>query len=230
MKHSIVIFILALTLLVSACGPRADATPQTGIATPRVQVQTSTDSTPSPNQYTNESFGLSFEFPGTWYGPSEYVSGNTVRVEVGSDTVYPYGEPPEQPSSVRDSYSVVIQYTTNNQNDFWKETYGRLQAMQDGESWSDARAKLIRIRQIDLGRFGGFEYISTLSDTAQTEAAYVRSVTLFDPQTNDLITITGQPNNVELGSGANWMEVFQALDARYLSIFRGILASLSFTR
>ena len=35
---------------------------------------------------------------------------------------------------------------------------------------------------------------------------------LFDEQTNDLLTLMGQPINVEVGNGTKWMGVYQAID------------------
>jgi hypothetical protein len=120
---------------------------------------------------------------------------------------------------VKNSYNVVIQYTKNNQNSYWKDTYQSLQNLKDGESLSDARSLVIRVRQLDIGRFKGFEYISTLSETAQTDHVYAREVMLFDEQTNDLLTIMGQPNNVEVSHGANWRDAYQMIDEANLSSF-----------
>ena len=105
--------------------------------------------------YANSTLGLGFRYPSSWFGPDEYVSDQNLRVEVGSDKVYPYGEQPEQPSDVKNSYNVVIQYTKNNQNPYWKDTYQSLQNLKDGESLSGTRSLIIRDRQLDLGRFKG---------------------------------------------------------------------------
>ncbi len=198
----------------NGCAPLATATPVALPATrTAVGVETQIPAAVSPTEmgqsgawklYTNNTFGFGFQYPFNWFGPGEYISDGTLRVEVGSDKVYPYGEPPEQPSDVKNSYNVVIQYTKNNQNSFWKDTYQSLQNLKDGESLSGAKSLIIRVRQLDIGRFKGFEYISTLSETAQTDHVYGREVMLFDEQTNDLLTIMGQPNNVEVSNGTNW--------------------------
>jgi hypothetical protein len=172
-------------------------------------------------------FGFGFKYPSDWFGPEEYISGETLRVEVGSDTVYPYGEPPEEPSDVMNSYNIVLQYTKANQNPFWKEPYQTLQNLKDGESVSDTRSLITRVRAIDLGRLKGFEYIFTLPETAQTEHVYGREVMLFDEQTDDLLTIMGQPNNVEVSNGAQWRDVYRSIDEANLTIFHEIVESMT---
>jgi hypothetical protein len=155
------------------------------------------------------------------------MSDATLRVEVGSDVVYPYGEPPGQPSDVKNSYNVVIQYIKNNHNPSWKDTYQPLLNLKDGESLSDARILLIRVRQLNTGKFAGFEYITTLSDTGQTDHFYIRSVMLVDEQTNDLLTIDGQPNNVEVGAGKDWRDVYRTIDEANQVFFHKIVESIT---
>jgi len=237
MKKTLAVFLLLSILIISACTPQGTATPMPPISTdPAATVTTQTPSAVTPtaadapsilNSYSNSTFGLGFQYPSNWFGPDEYISGQTLRVEVGSDIIYPYGNPPETPSDVKNSYNVVIQFTKNNQNLFWNDTYQSLQSLKDGESVSDTRSLIIRVRQLDLGRFSGFEYIFTLPTTAQTEHVYGREVMLFDQQTNDLLTIMGQPNNVEVSMGADWREVFRNIDEANLSIFHEIVASLT---
>jgi hypothetical protein len=176
--------------------------------------------------YTNSAFGLSFQFPSTWYGPDEYVSDHTLRVSTGSDIVYPYGtDRTEQIYQIQDSYYVVIQYSQNDQNQYWRDIYQSLVSLPDGESLSDGRGLLIKVRQLTLGRFQGIEYISTLSETAQTEPVYSRQVILFDDQSN-LLTIAGSPNNVESGSGPAWRAAFQRVDQAYQLLFHEIVESI----
>jgi len=179
------------------------------------------------NPYTNSAFGFRFQFPFDWYGPQEYISDQTLRLEVGSDVVYPYGELPEQPSTVMNSYNVVIQYTKNNQIPARDETYRSLQNLKDGGSLAGARSLLIRICQVDLGRFSGFEYIFTLPEQAQSDHVYGREVILLDPKTNDLLTITGQPVNVEVGPGMQWRDVYKTIDEDNLPSFHKIVDSIT---
>lgn len=222
--------------MLNACTPLATATPVTlptetaaSVATqiPTAVLPTEVAQSATWRPYTNTAFGFGFQYAANWFGPSEYISDNTLRVEVGSDKVYPYGEPPEQPSDVKNSYNVVIQYTKNNQNPYWNDTYQSLQNLKDGETLSDTRGLFIKVRQLDIGRFKGYEYISTLSETAQTSPVYARAVMLFDEQTNDLLTITGSPNNVEVSNGTNWRDVYQTIDEANLIFFHKIVESLT---
>jgi len=206
-----------------ATEPAASAATQT----PIVVLPTDGDKPVIQNPYTNGTFGLRFQYPFNWFGPEEYISGQTLRVEVGSDVVYPYGELPEKPSDVKNSYNVVLQYTKNNQNPYWKDTYQSLLTLKDGESLSGVRSLIIRVRQLDLGRFKGFEYIFTLPETAQTDHVYGREVMLFDEQTNDLLTITGQPNNVEVSNGTQWRELYRTIDEANLTFFHDIVESIT---
>jgi hypothetical protein len=234
MKKTITLFLLMMILMLNACAPLATATPVTlptetvvlvETQIPTAVLPTEVDQSASWKLYTNNTFGFGFQYASNWFGPSEYISDGTLRVEVGSDKVYPYGEPPEQPSDVvKNSYNVVIQY---NQNSYWNDTYQSLQNLKDGESLSDTRGMIIRVRQLDIGRFKGYEYISTLSETAQTSPVYVREVMLFDEQTNDLLTIMGSPNNVEVSNGTNWRNVYQTIDEANLIFFHKIVESIT---
>lgn len=225
-----------MIFVLNACTPLATATSVTlptetaaSVATqiPIAVLPTEVAQSATWKLYTNTAFGFGFQYAANWFGPSEYISDRTLRVEVGSDKVYPYGEPPEQPSDVKNSYNVIIQYTKNNQNSYWKDTYQSLQNIKDGESLSDTRSLIIRVRQLDIGRLKGFEYISTLSETAQTSHVYTREVMLFDEQTNDLLTIVGQPINVEVSNGMNWRDVYQTIDEANLIFFHKIVESLT---
>jgi hypothetical protein len=237
MKKTLIMFLLLMVLTLNACAPLATASstslpdiePTPSVATQIPASAPPTDVKPPENQkrYKNDKFGLSFQYPSAWFGPGEYVSDETLRVEIGSDVVYPYGERPEQPSGVKNSYNVVIQYTKNNQNPYWKEAYQPLLKMKDGESLSDARSLLIRVRQLNIGRFKGFEYITTLPQTGQTDRFYIRSVMLFDDQSNDLVTIMGQPYNVEISNAAEWRDLYRTIDEANLPFFHEIVESLT---
>lgn len=229
MKKTLSLFILTHILLISACSFSVNTdpvlpTPTTFHATqasPTGTVQASTT-----NTYSNSQFGLSFQFPAGWFGPEEYIADQTLRLEVGSDKVYPYGTGPEDRiSELKNSYNVVVQYSKNDQNSYARDVYQSLQNMQDGESLSDERGLMIRVRQVTVGRFNGIEFISTLSDSAQTEPVYIRQVILFDEQSNSL-SIMGSPNNVEVADGANWRDVYRTVDEENANIFHEIVQSL----
>lgn len=236
MKKILTISLLMITLIINACAPLATATskPLPNIEPTAAETQipafvSPTEANPpaAEKSYRNDKFGLGFQYPSSWFGPGEYVSDGTLRVEVGSDTVYPYGEQPEGPSGVKNSYGVVIQYTKNNQNTYWKDTYQSLLSLKDGESLSNARGVLIKVSQLNIGRFTGFEYIATLSETAQTDHVYTRSVILFDENTNDLLTIMGQPNNVEVSNGTAWRDIYRTIDEANLTYFQEIVGSMT---
>ena len=151
----------------------------------------------------------------------------TLRIAVGSDVVYPYGTGrEEQIYTLQNSYYVVLQYTQNDQNQVWQDTFLALANLQDGESLSDARSLTIRVRALEMGRFTGFEYIATLSETAQTEPFYARQVILMDEQTHDLLTIMGYPNNVDLSSSSDWRQAYQAVDEANRTTFEQIIESI----
>jgi hypothetical protein len=186
--------------------------------------------------YTNETFGLSFSIPPAWYGPDEYAWEDGVRLEVGSDVVYPYGTSREdQIYEVENSYFVRIQYTLNRANwnleEFranqpWTDTYFSLLDLRDGESLSSPRSLVTRVRGVELGGFKGVEYVATLPDTAQTERFYVREVALLDENFNTL-TITGYPNNVQVPNPETWRETYRQVDEVNLETFYNILESIS---
>jgi hypothetical protein len=226
------VFALALSSCSPAAIPASDLPPTELAGAPPMQNVPA--ATPAPGDqsagwksYENAAFGVGFRYPSDWFGPEEYVSDKTLRVEIGSDNVYPYGtDPLERVFQSRNSYYIVIQYSQNDQNTYGRDTYRSLLNLKDGESVSDARGMLIRVRRLDLGRFTGFEYISTLSETAQTEPVYGRQAILLDQHSN-LLTMAGSPDNVEIPSGGDWREVYRGIDETNLPLFHGILDSLS---
>ena len=239
MKKTLALLLILVALTLKACAPLPAAAPTPLLPTqPPAAVETRSPIPVSPTPlepaqiwkpYTNSDFGLSFQYPSHWFGPDETISGDTLRVEVGSDIVFPYGESPDVPSNVRNSYKVVIQYTKDNQNPYFEDTYQTLLTMQDGQWLSGARSTLIRVRQLELGGFSGFEYISTLSEQAQTEPAYAREVMLVDDQSN-LLTIFGTPNNVETGNGVDWRAVYRSIDEANQPFFHKIVESMTIMR
>lgn len=230
MKKTFTLFIVAHILIICACSFSVNTNPVLPTATaleatpilPTATVQTSTD-----NTYSNSQFGLSFQFPAGWFGPEEYIADQTLRVEVGSDKVYPYGTGLEERIyDLQNSYNVVIQYSKNDQDSYARDVYQSLQNVQDGESLSDTRGLMIRVREVSVGRFNGVEFISTLSESAQTEPVYIRQVILFDDQSNSL-SIMGSPNNVEVAEGANWRDVYRTVDEENKNNFYKIVESIT---
>lgn len=185
--------------------------------------------------FSNDTIGFSFQYPSAWFGPDEEVYEAGIRLAVGSDVVYPYGtDRTEQIYEVKDSYFVVIQYTKNSQNwtleqyrenQPWIETTLSLLDMQDGESMTNAIAVTTRVRQVNVGRFEGVEYVTSPSATAQTEYFYGRQIVLFDENLN-VLNIMGFPNNVDVGEGSR-DEAYRRVDQANLDIFRQIVESIT---
>ena len=234
MKKTLPLFFLLVISTLSACASQEVSTP-TPLPAPAAETQMPTaipptTQVPSANRkdYANSAFGLAFQFPSNWFGPDEYISGQDLRVAVGSDVVYPYGgTQPEQPSKVKNSYIIVIQYSKHNQNSYWEDTYQSLLNLKDGKFFSGPRSLVTRVRQLNPGRFVGFEYITTLPEAAQTDPVYIREVMLFDKQSNDLLTIMGTLNNVEVSAGSDWRAVYRKIDEANLAIFYDIVGSIT---
>jgi hypothetical protein len=229
MKKIPTLFIATIMFTVSACSFAVNTNPvlptpatiEESTVAPSATVQVSTHKT-----YNNDQFGLSFQFLAGWFGPEEYIAEQILRVEVGSDKVYPYGTGLEERIyDLKNSYSVVVQYSKNDQNSYAMDVYQSMQNLQDGESLSDARGLMIRVGQVSVGPFHGFEFISTLSESAQTEPVYMRQVILLDDQSNSL-SIMGSPNNVEVAEGANWRDVYRMVDEANASTFHEIVESI----
>ena len=237
MKKILSLLLLVILLTLNGCAPLTTATSAPPTATePIISLETQTPIAVSPTEaeqsadwklYLNSTFGLSFQYPSSWFGPDEYLSDQDLRVEVGSDKVYPYGTSrEEQVYEIKNSYYVLIQYSKNNQNQYWRDIYQSLLNLKDGESLSNARSLVIRVRSLNFGRFEGIEYISTLSETAQTEPVYSRQVILVDEHSN-LLTVMGSPNNVEISSGAGWREAYQRVDQANVALFHQIVESIA---
>ncbi len=231
MKKLQVLPLLIGIMIISACALQATPTPvDVELVTAPTATSLPATEVPQPpmwTDYANDAFGLSFHFPSEWFGPDEYVADQTLRVQVGSDVVYPYGtDRTEQIYTVPNSYYLTIQYSKDDHNTVWDDTYNSLLSLQDGESLSTARSKIIRIRQLSIGAFDGIEYISTLSDTAQTEPVYIRQVILFDENSN-VLSIMGSPNNVDLSDGADWRDAYERVDEENQDIFHEIVTSVT---
>ena len=243
LKTTLALLLSMIVLAANACATQVPAapTPLPASATPlpvaqptlTVEMQMPTSVPPTPanatqaqKTYTNSTFGLSFRYPSDWFGPDEYIADQTLRVAVGSDVVYPYGEQPEKPSQVVNSYLIVVQYTKNDQVKAWKDDYASLAKLKDGESLSGPRSQIIRVRQLELGNYKGYEYIATLSETAQTDHVYSRDVVLVDDQ-SDVLTISGNPNNVEIADGTQWRDAYGTIDETNEPIFQAIVDSMA---
>jgi hypothetical protein len=200
---------------------------------PTMPLATTVPAVPSPTEeaaewktYENDEFGFAFQYPSAWFGPEVYTVDEMLRIEVGSDRVYPYGtDRMSQVYELDNSYYVLLQYSKNDQNQIWKDTYQSLVNLQAGEVLSGSRSKLIKVRDLESDGFKGLEYISTLSETAQTEPVYTRQVILFDDSSN-VLTVMGNPNSVSVPEGANWRNVYEEIDSENMATFHRILESI----
>lgn len=238
-----VISLIALVIVgLSGCAPTAE-TRGTGEGIPTEAPSQEPTSAPGPTTdpypgwttYRNESFGLSFRYPSTWYGPDVYEFEDGVRLAVGSDVVYPYGTSLEdrQPGAPN-AYGIVIQYTVNRAEwtlpqyraeQPWFNDYLAVLDLQDGESLTTARSLTRRERSLTAGYFTGVEFTTTLSETAQTDRFYMRTAFLMDENLN-LLHIAGSPENVEIADPAHWRAAFESIDAANLATFRTLVESI----
>jgi hypothetical protein len=237
-----VISILVVAVLgVTSCAPTLVAVEPTAAATEaEVQPPAPTKAgTPDPypgwTTYTNATFTLSFRYPSTWFGPDVYEFEDGVRLEVGSDQVYPYGTGlEEREPGAPDAYHIVIQYTRNSAGwtpeqyraeQPWFDEMSAVIDLQDGESITTARSLTTRQRSLAVGRFTGVEFITTLPDTAQTERVYMRTALLMDEGLNVLV-VNGSPENVQVADPAAWRATFEAVDTGYREIFSTLVESI----
>lgn len=198
-------------------------------STNTIEVPTQIEATTVPpfKTYENGQFGLNFQFPPDWYGPEEYVDGQTLRVEIGSDVVYPYGtDLAEQTYTKINSYTIVVQYMKGENTSVWKDTYQAVEKLADGESVSSTRSKLIRVGEHSFGDFHGIEFISTLSETAATEPTYMREVIFFDNE-NNVVAVMGTPNRVEIPVDTPWLDIYKQIDSENVGVFHDLINSLA---
>jgi hypothetical protein len=245
-KYSFIRFFVFTSLIaglvLSACSAAAPESTEEHIPTSTVQAMP--DPTPSPEatenpygdwmEYINDSVGFRYLYPAAWYGPEVYETEGSMRLEVGSDMVYPYGtDRMEQVTTIPDSYYTTIQYFENIEgrtwddfiNSGWIDAYLGLLELENGGSITTPRSLTIRVKEVTLGDFVGLEYIATLSDTAQTERGYLREITAFDEDLNWL-RITGSPNLVVITDPENWKDDYSRVDLANLEIFTTLAESI----
>jgi hypothetical protein len=245
MKKVTFLVFVAITLLAlaSACATPTPVEGESPIIEPTTEAMTE-EPVPTPErtenpfgdwlEYQNEDYGFRFLYPTDWFGPEVHDSDGFLRIEVGSDQVYPYGTSrEEQISSIPDSYNVLIQYVENregkNWNDFvnsgWIDTYLALLEKEDGHFILTSRLVATRIGEVSLGDFSGLMFLATVPDNAQTERAYVREVVLFDSELNWL-RISATPNNVQIADPEKWKNDYARVDTANLEVFLTLLESI----
>jgi hypothetical protein len=174
--------------------------------------------------YNNDNFGLSFSYPDSWFGPEDYENEDSLRVEIGTDQVYPYGTGPEERTqTIPNSYFVVVQLNRGATS----EELEMLKKLKAGEVSSDQRNMLIKVRDINENGFTGVEYISTLSETAQTQFYYTRSA-VVENENGQIVTINGNSENVRITDESKRFETYEEEDEKNVQHFRMILDTLKF--
>lgn len=216
---------LTPTILASAEPQGSTPAPQVPTDSPEVSTET----------YTNETFGISIQYPASWFGPDIFEYQDGFRYEVGTDRVYPYGTGLEERQYEKnDAYYVTVQYTRGplettieeyRAEQPWLQTPIQLLTMQNGQSLSDLRSIQTRVQEVKIGDYQGVEYIATLPDTAQTERVYVREVFLINVK-YDTVRITGRPENVEISDPTDWKSDYQRVDEAHLESFRALVNSI----
>jgi len=185
-------------------------------------------------EYTHHVTGLRFLYPADWFGPEVYETEGSLRIEIGSDQVYPYGTSrEEQITTTPDSYYILIQYVENtigrSWDDFidsgWIDTYLALKELEDNQFILTPRLIATRIGEVSLGDYSGLMYLATLPDSAQTERAYAREVVLFDSELNWL-RISATPSMVQIEDTEKWKNDFARVDQAFLEIFLTTLESI----
>lgn len=234
---------LVCGIILSGCASTAPSIPVPVIPTSTTEILPDPTSAPEAtenpygdwSEYIHEGVGFRFLYPTDWYGPEVYETDGSLRVEVGSDVVYSYGtDRTEQVYTLPDSYYVLIEYNQNitgrTWDDFvnsgWIDSYLGLKDMEDGGSISTARSLVIRVREVTLGDFQGLEYIATLSETAQTERFYARTIVAFDEELNWL-RITGFPNMVQIADQDSWKADYSRVDLDNLDTFTKLVESIT---
>jgi len=186
--------------------------------------------------YKNDTFGISLRFPKDWFGPEVYEYEDSFIFSVGTDTVYPYGtDRMDRTYTKENSYYISFQYDKKPDNRTieqykseqpWLEEGLSILSLKDGESKSNARNLVTRVKSAKIGNYTGVEFISTLSETAQTEMFWEREVFLIDDNYNT-IKISGGPSNVTIQDTEIWKTYYQAVDKENLNSFYDFVNSVS---
>lgn len=245
MNRNMALMLIGLMLITvsSACNAPAPADGEVQISAPPEDIVVD-EPAPTPEatenpfgdwmEYKNEDVGFRFLYPADWFGPEVSASEGSLRIEIGSDIVYPYGTSrEEQITSIPDSYYILIQYIENTTERSWEDytssgwidTYLALQEMEDGQFTLTPRSVATRIGEVTLGDFSGLMYLATIPDSAQTERVYLREAMLFDSELNWL-RISATPNMVQIADPEKWKNDYARVDTAHLETFLTLLNSI----
>lgn len=182
--------------------------------------------------YKDDKFNVTYNYPKDWFGPDIYNYENGFRFEIGNAKVYPYGtDRSERQYPTGNNYFIVAQFDKRpTENEGYALTqYNTLKDLKEGDSIKNMRNLTTKVRNINININGltGVEYISTLSETAQTEMFYIREAILVNSN-QDTITIRGSADGVIIEDVANWKSYYEDIDEDNLKVFTDFVNSVSF--
>ncbi len=187
-------------------------------------------------EYKNKSFGICLQYQADWLGPEVYENKDAFVFDVGTDKVYPYGTSLENRLYTKpDAYYISLTFTKRPSNisiekykvdQPWLNQYLTLLSLKDGESKSDQRAKVTRVRLVAAGEYSGIEVVATTPRTAQTDFFYQREAFLINSQYNTF-RISGSPANVRVANATSRRDDYARVDETNLPAFRKFVDSIA---
>jgi hypothetical protein len=192
--------------------------------------------------FTNEEFGIKVYYPKDWNGPAISVEEDVIRLEIGTDNVYPYGTGLEyREITKKNSYNIDIIYYKNisrikNAEGFkWfyhifdYDVYKKLIDLPNGETILFMKSILSKVRNYSICDYKGLEYIATSPYYMQTEYSYARQLTLINDEYS-FLEIIGQPQKVDIVLDQNWRDSYRGVDEAYLDIYWKIINRIEFCK
>jgi hypothetical protein len=180
--------------------------------------------------YHDDMFNVTYSYPKDWFGPEIYNYENGFRFEIGTAKVYPYGtDRAERQYTTGNNYFIVAQFDKKpiDGDGYALTQYNTLKDLKEGESIETMRNLTTKVRNININGLVGVEYISTLSDTAQTEMFYIREAILVNSN-QDTINIRGSADGVIIKDVNNWKSYYEDIDKNNLKVFTDFVNSVSF--
>lgn len=244
-------FLIAITAMLAGCAilnPGVPSSPPgipvTAAPTRSATIASSPSAVPAtpaaiqaaPKAYKNKTFGVCLQYPADWQGPEVYENKDSFVFDIGTDKVYPYGTSLENRLYTKsDAYHISLTFTKR-PNDVsiekykvdqpWLTQYLTLLSLKDGESKSDQRAKVTRVRSIAAGEYSGIEVIATTSGAAQTDFFYQREAFLINSQYNTF-RVSASPANVRVANATSRQDEFARVDEANLPTFRKVVDSIA---
>lgn len=246
-KLSTTPLLMITVVILAGCGMLNPAAPTLLPAIPATSVATRAVTAPNAaltptavqsasKEYKNKSFSICLRSPAEWQGPEVYENKDAFVFDVGTDKVYPYGTSLENRLYTKpDAYYISLTFTKRPTNvsiekykvdQPWLSQYLALLSLKDGESKSDQRAKVTRVRSVAAGEYSGIEIISTTAATAQTDFFYQREAFLINSQYNTF-RVSASPANVRVSNAATRRDDYARIDEANLPAFRKFVDSIT---